>query len=371
MGYEASPPAPFIQKINAVLHLEPLSTIVYGCFWSFVLVLFSPVVVTILVLRTIYRLLVGALFPGRKNAFDPTAVADREMAVVITGCDTGFGMEMALWAADAGYTVFAGCFNDPAKSWPAASLTRGTIIPVAMDVTKDAPVQASVATVTAWLKERSKDKGVGPTKTRVLHCLINNAGVGVGGLVDWTDLSYFQQCMDGKYHVIKWNEVYSHRHFSLFVYRYCRIPEHNNDLNLHTLLHSYIPRSVFILIVNYIGQVRLCKAYLPIFIDQAIRGIHSGGMRIFNITSMAGLVASGLPGFSAYCGSKHAANAFSTILRGELKGFGIQVTTINPSFHGTALVNTMGDKLTTLWDSLEATKKAEYGQGMYSVVLFL
>jgi NAD(P)-dependent dehydrogenase (short-subunit alcohol dehydrogenase family) len=114
--------------------------------------------------------------------------------------------------------------------------------------------------------------------------------------------------------------------------------------------------------VNYIGMVRCCKAFLPILKEQAIQQSYQG-MRIFNLTSMAGLVA-GLIGFSAYAASKHAANAFSTALRLELQSsFGIQVTTINPSFHSTPLVETMGDTLSEKWEKLDAAKKKEYGEG--------
>jgi NAD(P)-dependent dehydrogenase (short-subunit alcohol dehydrogenase family) len=82
-----------------------------------------------------------------------------------------------------------------------------------------------------------------------------------------------------------------------------------------------------------------------------------------NVTSMAGLVASGTSGLSAYGASKHAANAFSSILRTELAGFGIAVTTINPSFHATPLVKDMGEQLTKVWNNLDETKRKEYGQG--------
>jgi NAD(P)-dependent dehydrogenase (short-subunit alcohol dehydrogenase family) len=86
--------------------------------------------------------------------------------------------------------------------------------------------------------------------------------------------------------------------------------------------------------------------------------------RILNLTSMAGVVSSGTIGMSAYCASKHAANAFSNILRAEIyHSFHIQVTTINPSFHGTPLVYTMGDVAAKQWDTLDTTKKMEYGEG--------
>jgi NAD(P)-dependent dehydrogenase (short-subunit alcohol dehydrogenase family) len=73
-------------------------------------------------------------------------------------------------------------------------------------------------------------------------------------------------------------------------------------------------------------------------------------------------------GLSAYAASKHAANAFSAILRTELAGFGIAVTTINPSFHATALVKDMGEQLTKVWNKLDETKRKEYGQGAWCAV---
>jgi short chain dehydrogenase len=111
-------------------------------------------------------------------------------------------------------------------------------------------------------------------------------------------------------------------------------------------------------------MIRVCKAFLPLLQHQAAQKVHvRGAMRILNVTSMAGLVASGTSGFSAYGASKHAANAFSAILRTELAGFGIAVTTVNPSFHATPLVKDMGEQLTKVWNKLDETKRKEYGQG--------
>jgi NAD(P)-dependent dehydrogenase (short-subunit alcohol dehydrogenase family) len=127
------------------------------------------------------------------------------LAVVITGCDTGIGRELAWRAADRGYIVFAGCL-DPTVSWnksDATMLTKGTIFPLPMDVTKDDQVQTVVAKVTAWLQEEATPTTPpNPTTTRtppkrILHAVINNAGVGVGGLVDWTEMATFQYCLDG------------------------------------------------------------------------------------------------------------------------------------------------------------------------------
>ena len=118
-------------------------------------------------------------------------------------------------------------------------------------------------------------------------------------------------------------------------------------------------------------MVRCCKAFLQLFKDQSVERTYAdGGMRIFNLTSVAGLVTMGI-GMSAYAASKHAANAFSSILRVELKGFGIQVMTINPSFHGTPLVTKMQDVSSKQWGKLDMRKKEEYGQGTFGCAVII
>ena len=91
------------------------------------------------------------------------------------------------------------------------------------------------------IEEVIKDSG--------LWCLINNAGIGHGGLIEWTFAEDFSRVMD----------------------------------------------------VNLWGHVNVTKAMLP-FLKRA-RG------RIINMTSLAGRSYSS--GMSAYCMSKHAFEAFS------------------------------------------------------------
>lgn len=217
----SSPPGPVLQAINAALHREPLSTIVYGCLWCVILTVGTALALVALQIRMLYQLL-GWYHTTRQNhhhsdhgrwewrkrlnhgrACDPALHPECAMAVVITGCDSGFGHEMALWAAAAGYTVFAGCLHVP-SGWEGPIPDR--IVPFAMDVTSDVQVQDAVAKVQAWLREGGDVKSDSPegkkSTTRVLHALINNAGVGTGGLVDWAELSDFQFCMDGTHNEI-------------------------------------------------------------------------------------------------------------------------------------------------------------------------
>jgi NAD(P)-dependent dehydrogenase (short-subunit alcohol dehydrogenase family) len=111
--------------------------------------------------------------------------------------------------------------------------------------------------------------------------------------------------------------------------------------------------------VNYFGVIRCCKAFIPLLKKQAQAGTHKGG-RIITMTSMAGLVP-GEYGFSTYCASKHAAQSLTESLRFELANFGIQVMTVNPSFHNTSIIDTV--QPLKLWETLPSEVKVEYGEG--------
>lgn len=73
--------------------------------------------------------------------------------------------------------------------------------------------------------------------------------------------------------------------------------------------------------VNVFGYARFMQAVLPYMREQK-----SGC--IVNISSILGKIA--LPGFGWYAASKHAVEALSEALRGEVKAFGIDVIMIAP-----------------------------------------
>ena len=193
----AQPPGPALQKLNAALHKEPIASIAYCYFWSLFLIIWIPIAVVVLQIRTAFKLLAAldftVFFRRCSNAYDPEHNQKLDMAVCITGCDSGFGREMAMWAADAGYTVFAGCLDVKHLD---DGILPDKLIALQMDVTSDKQVDEAVRKVQAWLKEGGTDNN---NKQRVLHALICNAGVGVAGLVDWTKITDFQFCMDGTY----------------------------------------------------------------------------------------------------------------------------------------------------------------------------
>ena len=75
--------------------------------------------------------------------------------------------------------------------------------------------------------------------------------------------------------------------------------------------------------VNLFGYARLIQAVLP-----HMRHQKSG--RIINISSLLGKIS--IPGFGWYAASKHAVEALSEALRGEVMEFGIDVVVIAPGF---------------------------------------
>jgi NAD(P)-dependent dehydrogenase (short-subunit alcohol dehydrogenase family) len=81
--------------------------------------------------------------------------------------------------------------------------------------------------------------------------------------------------------------------------------------------------------VNVFGYARFMQAVLPYMREQK-----SGC--IVNISSILGKIA--LPGFGWYAASKHAVEALSEALRGEVKAFGIDMIMIAPGLIKTEFV---------------------------------
>ena len=305
-----SPPGPVLQYVNRLLHIPPFSFVCYGLFWSIFLTLLSPLAGLALIFITLYKLiryillLPFGLEEGRK--IQPSEHGTRiRYGVVISGCDSGFGCDLAYELARRRFVVFAGCLNlESMKQYEDIK----NIVPMKMDVTKQGEVNDSVATVMNWLAEATI-KG----ERRYLHAVVNNAGVGSGGRVDW--------------HMGNIKSSYG--------------------LNMD---------------VNYFGMIRTTQAFLPILKSQAISRTYETA-RILNMVSMAGLLAMG--DFGPYNGSKFAAEAFSTALRHELWPYGIQVATINPAFHASPLTDAMGPKMVKKWLSLDEDTRKEFGEAFF------
>jgi NAD(P)-dependent dehydrogenase (short-subunit alcohol dehydrogenase family) len=78
----------------------------------------------------------------------------------------------------------------------------------------------------------------------------------------------------------------------------------------------------FLFDVNVYGVFRITKAFAPMVIE-------SKG-RIVNISSIAGVLSGGLPGYGMYMMSKHAVEAYTDHLAFEMAGLDVKVSAIEP-----------------------------------------
>ena len=218
------------------------------------------------------------------------------LGVVVTGCDSGLGASTAARLAAEGYSVCAACLTD--EGVRALSAVEG-VTALRADVTSAASVEALRGAVEAWLSGGS----------RVLHALVNNAGVGASGPVDWTSMDTYRRTMD----------------------------------------------------VNFFGHVAVTKALLPLLYARGVAARRAGSAppRVVNITSIAGVLAA--PGLSAYCASKFALEAFSDALRRESAPFGLRVAIIEPSFLRTPILLDIEGRARAAFAALPAPTRARWG----------
>lgn len=165
---------------------------------------------------------------------------------VITGASSGIGFRTAQCFCERGFTVYGICRTPPAD---------GRIVHIPTDVSNETAVREAFARIHA--------------ETGRIDILINNAGFGISGAVEFTDNTDVQKLFD----------------------------------------------------VNFFGVLSCCKAVIPY-----MRAAGSG--RILNISSVAGPLA--IPFQAFYSASKAAVSALSMALASEVRPFGIEVCTVMP-----------------------------------------
>jgi NAD(P)-dependent dehydrogenase (short-subunit alcohol dehydrogenase family) len=212
--------------------------------------------------------------------------ANESGAVVVTGASTGIGRATAFYLDRKGYRVFAGVRKDEdAKSLQEESSER--LSPIKIDVAN----ADSIAAAKNYVEEAVGKDG--------LAGLVNNAGVGFGGPVEYIPLDDYRQSFE----------------------------------------------------VNYFGQIAVTQAFLPLL--RRAKGT------IVNIASIGGRVAS--PFLSPYSGSKFALEALSDALRRELKPWGIEVVAVEPGSIATPIWEKAGETATAATAAMPAEGKRLYG----------
>ncbi|XP_071147897.1 D-beta-hydroxybutyrate dehydrogenase, mitochondrial-like [Mytilus edulis] len=106
-------------------------------------------------------------------------------AVLITGCDTGFGHDLAYRLVDDGFIVFAGVLNYNGKgACELRNRNLRNLNVVQLDLTKSNEIDKLVAIVS----EQCSAKG--------LWAVVNNAGIGIGGDIELCNLQQYRHIMD-------------------------------------------------------------------------------------------------------------------------------------------------------------------------------
>jgi NAD(P)-dependent dehydrogenase (short-subunit alcohol dehydrogenase family) len=216
--------------------------------------------------------------------------------LLISGCSTGIGRACALYFSNKGYHVFAGV----RKEFDADSLreadTSGNLEPVMLDVTNE----FQMGELKAELNQRIGGTG--------LVGLINNAGIGEGGVLEFVDPNKVRR----------------------------------------------------ILAVNLMGPLLLTQAFLPL--------IRTGRGRIVTVGSLAGKIASPFTG--SYNMSKFGIEAFSDALRAELAPHGIHVSLIEPGMIDTPPVQGFEAQVEENLESLSEKGREYYGDHIRKYVSF-
>ncbi|MBN3326809.1 BDH protein, partial [Atractosteus spatula] len=110
-------------------------------------------------------------------------------AVLITGCDSGFGFALAKHLHALGFTVFAGCLLKDKSGTGACdleSMNSERMKVVQLDVCSEEEVNQALQFVRENLKDAEKG----------LWALVNNAGVSTFGEVEFTSVETYKQVAD-------------------------------------------------------------------------------------------------------------------------------------------------------------------------------
>jgi NAD(P)-dependent dehydrogenase (short-subunit alcohol dehydrogenase family) len=212
---------------------------------------------------------------------------NRSGAVVVTGASTGIGRATALDLDRKGYRVFAGV----RKREDATSLSEegsDRLTPITIDVAK----QHSITAARTKVQEAVGEEG--------LVGLVNNAGVGGGGPIEFIDLDGFRETLE----------------------------------------------------VNLVGQIAVTQAFLPLIRE-------AKGTVVF-IASIGGRIAS--PFLSPYNASKFALEALGESLRGEVAPWGIDVAVIEPGSIDTKIWEKGADTAAEQIEGLSPEARRLYGK---------
>lgn len=202
--------------------------------------------------------------------------------VLITGASSGLGKATTLKLAQEGLLVFAGVRKEEDKT--AIESLSSNITAVILDVTKEDSINQAFETVSQ--------------QTNSLYALVNNAGIALGGPVEFLPIDMLQKQFD----------------------------------------------------VNVFGAVRTAQKFLPL--------MNNDDSRIVNISSMASYGV--FPFVSPYCASKRALDMFFNSLLVECKNPKLKIISIKPGVVATPIWNKSVDECERSLEHLSQEARDKY-----------
>lgn len=215
--------------------------------------------------------------------------------ILVTGASSGIGEACALDLDRNGHKVYAGVRRS-ADGERLAAQASDRLVPVILDVTDQATIDA--------VAKRIADETSGSSGGS-LHGVVNNAGIGRGGPLEFLDLAEWREQLE----------------------------------------------------VNVVGQVAVTKAVLPM--------IRSASGRVVFIGSIGGKVATMMMG--PYNASKFAIEGIGEALRHELHPWGIKVAVVEPGAIQTEIWSKATETADRLEAELPSEALALYGGHMASL----
>jgi NAD(P)-dependent dehydrogenase (short-subunit alcohol dehydrogenase family) len=207
-------------------------------------------------------------------------------SVVISGASSGIGEACALHLDRLGWRVFAGVRREE-DGEALRKKASERLAPLSLDVTDSASISAAGKSVAETVGSQGLDG------------LVNNAGIPLGGPLEYVPLEQLRHMME----------------------------------------------------VNYLGMVAVTQAFLPL--------LRPAGGRIVNMSSITGVVS--LPFMAPYAASKFAMEAASDAWRVELRPWGIDVSIIEPGSVETPIWDKGRASLDELLSSAPAGAAELYG----------
>jgi NAD(P)-dependent dehydrogenase (short-subunit alcohol dehydrogenase family) len=214
-------------------------------------------------------------------------------AILITGASTGIGRSCALHMDRLGHRVFAGVRKESdGRALQGEASER--LMPITLDVTRSDQIAEAATLVEQAL-------GDAP-----LWGLVNNAGIGVGGPLEYVPLDD-----------LRWQFE-----------------------------------------VNVFGQVAVTQAFLPLMRK-------GDGGRIVNMGSISGKITTPLMG--PYCSSKHALESISDAFRMELRPWNIWCCVVEPGQIQTPIWDKAKESSSEMRDKLPSVAQEQYNDGILAI----